>query len=719
MTAVQRYRQERLFTQFQWRVRSLRKDRHAHRLLDESDIDDAVHADDLASQHGSGGVGAGAGSQVAQDAEVADEDHEVALGLLGDAADGSSSLREEVLFVRSDSRAADAVDANGVRVPIAHWFEVVPKSRVLNVLQKFWHPAGSMWLSASKLYSVAAREFVGISQQSCNVFIAKQESAQLSKTNAVAEQMLAPSMPTSVNERWLHDITFWDGTLPSGNFVGFAAVIDALSRFAITKALLDKSAASVAGFLEECMFTYGAPRILQADSAAENKSASVRLVAERFAVTTLVYSKPHASQEQGLVERSFRTLKEALRRAVLEVQSAQQPVDIVDLLRQATKSYNITPHSGLGNLSPWDVFFGRAPPRITGAVLLSTEGRDGGRSQSQGNAGQHGSRTQRDGTSISRSSVGRRIAAEVRDLAASQFGSVASGSIRTRRPSATFADFAVQSPQSSRPRLTAPMNSIAAARARLGVPSTTTPASHSLPQYQAGAGRGAGAPSVPATKADLRAERALAIAYDQQQGKLLYLMKWAPPFQNEPSWVYSNTLGGSDATVQEWIRKTAQGRMPIVFEKPFEGKDQSLDRRFPLPMQAVLQEVEDAADHQSPIGGLDEDVDEDDQGIVVGRQAATGDRRQQRASDSKAVNDSVPMDVLRRAQATAEAAAGAAMAVASAARQERVASAMRGLRQELGSDNNDEDDAGRGAGAGSGRSGTRAGAAGSSTFGRR
>jgi hypothetical protein len=159
--------------------------------------------------------------------------------------------------------------------------------------------------------------------------------------------------------------------------------------------------------------------------------------------------------------------------------------------------------------------------------------------------------------------------------------------------------------------------------------------------------------------------------------------------------------------------------MPIVFEKPFEGKDQSLDRRFPLPMQAVLQEVEDAADHQSPIWGLDEDEDEEDQGIVVGRPAAAGDRRQQRASDSKAVNDSVPMDVLRRAQATAEAAAGAAMAVASAARQERVASAMRGLRQELGIDNNNDDDAGRGAGAGSGRGGTRAGAAESSTSGRR
>ena len=48
------------------------------------------------------------------------------------------------------------------------------------------------------------------------------------------------------------------------------------------------------------------------------------------------------------------------------------------------------------------------------------------------------------------------------------------------------------------------------------------------------------------------------------------------------------------------------------------------------------------------------------------------------------------MDALRKAQQAAEAVAAAAQAVVTAARQERVATAMRGLRQELKSDDEGE-----------------------------
>lgn len=98
----------------------------------------------------------------------------------------------------------------------------------------------------------------------------------------------------------------FDSTLPSGSFEGFVCIIDARSRFAFTNCLADKSAAGIVAFLEATMFDYGAPHMLQADSAAENKSASVRLVAERFGVQALRFTKSHASQENELVERSFR-----------------------------------------------------------------------------------------------------------------------------------------------------------------------------------------------------------------------------------------------------------------------------------------------------------------------------------------------------------------------------------------------------------------------------
>lgn len=318
LTAVQRYRREKLVAQFDWRVRNLRKDRFLHRLLSEDAIQAALEADDAAAGDGEAGAGAGSSAGSAGPDDDNSDDTDVQLELLGHAADGQPSTRERVLFVQTLSRDPADVDSNGVRLPTAsQWYEVVATNRVMDALRMLWQPAGNMSLSANKLHHIASRDFIGISLRHCADFISQQESAQLSKSNAAEAQMLAPSLPKEINERWCYDVTFFDSTLPSGKMVGFCCVIDALSRFAFTKCLADKSAAGIAAFLEETMFAYGSPRMLQADSAAENKSASVRLVAERFGVQTLRFTKPHASQENGMVERAFLTLKNGLRRAVL------------------------------------------------------------------------------------------------------------------------------------------------------------------------------------------------------------------------------------------------------------------------------------------------------------------------------------------------------------------------------------------------------------------
>jgi hypothetical protein len=111
-------------------------------------------------------------------------------------------------------------------------------------------------------------------------------------------------------------------------------------------------------------------------------------------------------------------------------------------------------------------------------------------------------------------------------------------------------------------------------------------------------------------------------------------------------------------------------------------------------MHVVLQEVQDAADHQSGAAGLQgkegmekegmekEGVLVSSAGDVVGQAAAT--------ATSLRVDDSGPIDALRKAQQAAEAVAAAAQDVITAATQERVASAMRGLRQELESDDEGE-----------------------------
>lgn len=242
------------------------------------------------------------------------------------------------------------------------------------------------------------------------------------------------------------------------------------------------------------------------------------------------------------------------------------------------------------------------------------------------------------------------------------------------------------------------MSALGAAKARLGIPAAaSSPAGSTRSLLAAVAGRDSSASSAAASPSaadssstgGLQAEKALAIAFDHTAGRLLYLMQWAPPFQHQPSWVYASTLGGTDATVQAWIKKT--GHTPVVFEKPFVGADASLDRGRPIPMQVVLQEVEVAADHQSGAGGLQDEADEEENGVLISCAGGAAAQAAARPASLR-VDDSGPMDALRKAQQAAEAAAAAAQAVVTAAKQERVASAMRGLRQELASDDEGERD---------------------------
>lgn len=544
-----------------------------------------------------------------------------------------------------------------------------------------------MTLSGSKLYAVVSRDFVGISHADCNAFILSQESAQLTKSGGVADQMLAPSMPEKVNSVWQYDLSFFPPSIPSAPYIGWISVIDTLSHYVFTRSIRSKEAANIASFLEELMFTYGPPDMLQSDAAAENRSASVRLVAERFGVKRMRFMR---AKEQGIVERSFGTLKAMLRRAVQEVQGRGEAVNIVALLQSVTKSYCIAPHSTLQSISPFAVFFGRPPPRITGALLLQTaepdeETRPAGRGLTR-----VGGRTQRDGTSVSRSSVGRRMAAEIGGLADNRSIGASTVGSRQRRPSAVlglgsqYEPFALRGPPKQ--RLESTMSGLDAAKHRLGISSTGVSRSF-LPAT--GSNYPSASSSAAGPTSSLIAHKVLAIAWDSVPAQLLYLVEWEGASRDAPSWVYSSTLGGSDATVQAWIKRTSAGKAPHVFEKEFRGPA-DLDRAFPIPLATVLAEVEDASDHQTP-GGADVEGEEGDDGIgvvVSGAAHSAGGRRAtvSRRTAGLAVDDSNGMDLLRKAEQTAVAAVRAAQDVVSAARHERVASALRGLRQELNSD---------------------------------
>ena len=401
LTPMQRYRLKQLSSSYKWRVRQLPLNRFQPRIMRRDDGEatgddganasdgngDSDSASDSASASDSSDSDSSSSDSSSSDSDSSDtstgsggsrgdgdgvgglDSRSVAAKPVGRAADGSRDTEtEDVLFVRAASRSADALDAQGQRMGVRTWFEVVPRERVDDVLQSLWHVGGIQSLSAAKLYARVRELYAGISLNAVASFIRRQEAAQLAKSNLVADKILAPRLPTAVNDTWYSDLTFLSADIPvsapSGGapYIGFLSVLDSLSRFAWTVPVRDKSAATIAAAHEGVILAFGAPRVLVQDNAQENSGYTMGALAQRFNFQ-LRFTKPHVSQENA-AERVHGTLKNLLRTAALELQPSDgkgKQLSLPPLLARITLQYNCTVNATT-KLAPFTVFFGRPPP---------------------------------------------------------------------------------------------------------------------------------------------------------------------------------------------------------------------------------------------------------------------------------------------------------------------------------------------------------------------
>ena len=126
-----KYKLERIFSQYEWRVRILRANRFVPRFLDDTEIDDAHSKDGEEESEESGGD-----------------------DLVGTAVDESNDARRErVLFVRMQRGNRSDVDKNGRRLLLLKWIEVVPTSKIDVVLSSMWHPQSSLALTEEVVHA--------------------------------------------------------------------------------------------------------------------------------------------------------------------------------------------------------------------------------------------------------------------------------------------------------------------------------------------------------------------------------------------------------------------------------------------------------------------------------------------------------------------------------------------------------------------------------------
>ena len=143
--------------------------------------------------------------------------------------------------------------------------------------------------------------------------------------------------------------------------------IDIFSRFVFLRPLQTKESAEVAEHLLEIYNEHGPPEIPQSDQGTEFNSV-VKLVCESLNVRT-IKSSAYSPQTQGKDERSHRTWKEKVKFDIV----SGDDLNWVEYLSEYQKLYNESPHSSLGFLTPFEVYFGRPPNRLKNKLFLMKE----------------------------------------------------------------------------------------------------------------------------------------------------------------------------------------------------------------------------------------------------------------------------------------------------------------------------------------------------------
>jgi transposase InsO family protein len=210
--------------------------------------------------------------------------------------------------------------------------------------------ARKLKLHTSHLYSGLSRNII---QNKLNVMKQPQKLRPLFQNKAP----LRPIKACRVQERHQIDLVnmaSMPASIDGDNYKYILSVIDIFSRFVFLRPLQTKESSEVAEHLLDIYNEHGPPEILQSDQGTEFKGV-VKAICEALNVR-IINSAAYSPQTQGKDERSHRTWKEKIK---FDIINCENDLNWVENLPEYQKLYNESPHSSLGFLTPFEVYFGR------------------------------------------------------------------------------------------------------------------------------------------------------------------------------------------------------------------------------------------------------------------------------------------------------------------------------------------------------------------------
>ena len=226
-------------------------------------------------------------------------------------------------------------------------------------------------LGSAKIYAAMKKSYYWHSMKTdCRKWLQSCPECELQKATRNEAHALFSSRPlTAPRTRWCMDFQGMGKALTGECEV--LAFIDSTARFVVVAPMLGRSSEFfVPAFLDHVVFKHGAPDILHSDDAPEFLSEALKILSDSAGITRTTTLGHHA-QGNAIMEVWWRYWNRCMR-LLPDSHYSQWP----RFAHRIAFCYNTAIHSSLGNISPFEVFYGvpAVNPYTTGPPTTDLDG---------------------------------------------------------------------------------------------------------------------------------------------------------------------------------------------------------------------------------------------------------------------------------------------------------------------------------------------------------
>lgn len=187
--------------------------------------------------------------------------------------------------------------------------EVVPKEKVMEVLDKLWNEPSVGLVGRDRFYERIKKLYCGISKGDIAEYLRRNETSARHQQPRHQKEVIAPIVTKGPRERMQMDlIDMQKYSTHNNGYSWILNIIDCFTKRVHLYALKNKGSKEIAKIVDKLFTEEGPPAIVQSDNGLEFKNDDMRAVTTKHHCQH-IFSAPYSPQSNGAVERSNKTLK--------------------------------------------------------------------------------------------------------------------------------------------------------------------------------------------------------------------------------------------------------------------------------------------------------------------------------------------------------------------------------------------------------------------------